>query len=1075
MKIFSPALLAFLLLPVSVAQAAVTIVSGNIYDVGKYSFSQDESLYKTYFEGGDPIYNGPTDSATCWAAGSANIIQCWQDVYATSTNMSSAYGQTAANGLNAGYDDPKGTGYLNVYDYILNNWTHGSGYPVNVITWWMQGKTSGANGVYNSSGSYPNATSYGSFYTEIFGATRPTYGDESMKNAAFYSAQVAEYPTNVEARPSYDGIVKTLEDAFKNDGQAVTLNVMPDGGGSGHVITCWGYETDAKGNIISLILSDSDDKKFGTFMVSLLNKDGVAYLQTDARNSWYHTGAYSVADAVYINTPTPTAKTKTDRAVISSIADGVTASGEITGPVSATTPVTIGGGTYSGSSAPASIVVTSKEGAEGGKITITNSASVSTPMLTIEDGAMLLLYNDLTVKNQSGAQTSRGGVLAKGHLYLHGGNVEVSGFTSSDSGGGIYASGVLKLSTKYDDFSQAAASDARAYVEIKGAGDVNISSNTAATFKSYAVEESEQRLIALAGGGAIASEDSLVIADSGKVSLNDNTATGVNVYGGAAYAYFNAYVDGNSSVEIKRNTLSGTGFETYGGGITGSYVEVNGNGDVTFSGNKVSLENKSTYMQDPRNSSSFRGGATAGGGALAAKAFDYITSGSSQDLQSLAPVSTRLEVNGNNKVLFENNSVSASYAGNGKWSQLTEDCRAQGGALYLDSYVPVASVGSAPLITKGSVSENKGDVIFRNNTVTAESTELKNAEAQGGAVYVAESSELKVQNNEGTVSFEGNKATGDVAQGGAIYNGKNATLSISGNKQNVLFSGNNAAEGNDLYNAEGAKAEIAWNGHVELQNSAETKEQDSVVNKGTLYLAAAQGKSIDFVNAKLNSDAGTVVIGADMAGEKGSGTVKFKDSSDSEEAMSVSAKEGMSVTLEKVSIDLNGMVGASSASHPAVENMVLTSSRNVTLSNLTLAANNVVTMTGQHQLTLSDVVIDLSKAQYTRQETGNRVFYHFDLQSLLGGVVSLDNVVFDASAVEGLGVGVAYGMDFGSDVSFNGDAVTTLQLSGAAPTQVTLKSGMVVFGDASVVPEPATTTLSLLALAGLCFRRRRAC
>ena len=72
MKILSRSLLALLLLTSALpsAQAAVTMVSGNIYDVGKLTYSQDERLD---FDG---TYIGDVDdSPMCWAAAAANVIQ----------------------------------------------------------------------------------------------------------------------------------------------------------------------------------------------------------------------------------------------------------------------------------------------------------------------------------------------------------------------------------------------------------------------------------------------------------------------------------------------------------------------------------------------------------------------------------------------------------------------------------------------------------------------------------------------------------------------------------------------------------------------------------------------------------------------------------------------------------------------------------------------------------------------------------------------------------------------------------------------------------------------------------------
>lgn len=80
------------------AVADVTIASGNVYDVGKYSYRTVSGLPQAY-----------NDTAMCWAAAASNVIQYWQDTY----------GRYAAQGTPQGandtvYTQPAGTGALAV-------------------------------------------------------------------------------------------------------------------------------------------------------------------------------------------------------------------------------------------------------------------------------------------------------------------------------------------------------------------------------------------------------------------------------------------------------------------------------------------------------------------------------------------------------------------------------------------------------------------------------------------------------------------------------------------------------------------------------------------------------------------------------------------------------------------------------------------------------------------------------------------------------------------------------------------------------------------------------------------------
>lgn len=1017
-------------------QADLTVVSGNVYDVGKYSFIRD--------------ITGSTDGAMCWAAAAANVIQHWQDTYISLADDK----DSVPNGTtNTSVIYPRGSGELNVYNAILAGWYSGSGVPYNVFSWWMQGPTPGGLGSrYNGVGAgLKNQDSSGGYYKNLFGSGSgymPVY--PSLKNAPFYSLQIDKFK-NQDINPQISDVCTTLKNAFKVQGQAVSLLVQPTAGGSGHAISCWGYEEDANGNITSLILTDSDDKKFGSFMVNLAEGSGnSAIIQTDRYNSWYH-GDYTIKDVVYITTPTEKAFTREEQAAIDNLENEVLHSGQLTKAVETSKQVIIGGGTYA-SGADEAVLFTSAADA---------NISIDGGQMLIKDGGMALLYGGLTVKNSSGS-----GVVADGHLYIHGGAVDIEDCRSSESGGGIQAT-----DTYGEDIY------AVTYVEMKGAGGVNLSSNTSST-QARAELATNIYEYYNAGGGAVYAEDSLSIRDSGNITIEDNRAEGFNVHGGGIFAKFSTVIDGNGDVSVSRNsTVATEGYVSNGGGIAGMYIDVSQNKAVDFSGNSVTLTNETAkgWIGASEGLNIYEGGASAAGGAIAVHPYVHL---SYYDMMyRLVAVSTKLNMDDNDSVSFKGNGVSVLYTGDiSKDIGInTQPCSACGGAVYLGYDV----VDNAFIGTEASISRNQGNVTFSNNSATSSATRIEEYNAQGGAVYISTASSLTIDSNKGQVSFTENSVAGFVAQGGAIYNA--GILKIT-NNGGVEFSDNTAAEGSHLYNAMGATAEIAWNESVLF--SAENAQNSTVLNMGTMYLAAEEGQSITFHNTTLNTWDGTLYLGKDAAGNEHATTLSFTgDASGQTPAprTDVSSLSGLPTELSGLSLSLNSISSKLGGGKVSVDDLNVSTDTDLVVNGLVLGSNvQLAEKDEAHALTLSNVVVDLGNTKYTVQENerGGKN-YIFDLQSMLSGNITLSGITFDASSfLEPLDFinKDSVCMMFG-DVDFSqkeGSSITLAYVGWSTQSGGYVMDGSnVYFGEYFEVPEPATGTLSLLALTLLAARRRR--
>lgn len=1040
------------------AQAGLTIVSGNVYDVGKGAFCQDSGL-----KGDDPM---------CWAAAAANIIQHWQDTYRE--DFADDPDNVPQGALYTPYKYPRGTRELGAFTHIIDNWYISSGVPYNPISWWMQGASpKGASGRYYPDGAALRDQTTGGYYKKLFGSGArymPVYPD--LTNAPFYSLQIDKFGS-ASTTPQASDVRATLEKAFSVQGQAVSLMVQPAAtGGSGHAISCWGYETDANGVITSLILTDSDDRMFGSFIVNLSEiEGGYATIQTDRYNSWYH-GDYVIKDVVYITTPekttvdigdkpagTTVAYERAPQAEIEDLDNPVTQSGCLTKAVSTSTHVTIGDGTfYLDDEVDQTVIFTTTKDAS---ISIADSDYFSDgALLTVEDGGMALLYGGLSLRGGGSDKNDVRGAEVLGHLYIHGGDVTIENCSTDDRGGAAMQGGVLPPA----DGVVTNGVYATSYIEVKNAGDVKIQDNHSNT-------EYAPSVTVCFGGGAISAEDSFSFRDNKSVVINGNSIEGYFVYGGGAFAHMEASLSGNTELEMRDNNVLASSCIAEGGALAAMFTNICDNESVSFAGNLAQADDCGDYMyQDPATSVVIRG-AHASGGAVAVS-FPSAIADTSGDY-----IPAELHMDGNGSISFSANTAEAILS-----DHPDNDAYASGGGLYVGNLLRQTG---EPVGAVASISGNTAGVDFDGNQALADSYRLQkwggdaNGVARGGAAYVAQNASLSIDSNKGGVTFSNNSAVGsEVSQGGGIYNA--GKLAITRNDA-VTFSNNTADEGSHIFNDAEGVAEIAWNDKVLF--TADTAAGSTVVNKGKMYLAAGQGQEIQFHNTMLDTTQGTLTVGLDTEGAAHATTLTFtKDNTG--ERTDVSTRGGVAVELGGLSLSVGSIAGATGLD-VYLNGVAVATNTGLEVKDMTIGTDmRLEEGSAEHLLTLNKVKIDLRDASAYLTSTDNDKGgkdYVFDLRGMLSGTITLNDVAFDASAFFGTEMDFLNRdrvcMMFG-DVTYFPKTMdkTTISMVGSGGTSVyceVVDGGNVYFGGYFEVPEPATGTLSLLALCALSVRRRR--
>lgn len=232
-------------------------------------------------------------------------------------------------------------------------------------------------------------------------------------------------------------------------------------------------------------------------------------------------------------------------------------------------------------------------------------------------------------------------------------------------------------------------------------------------------------------------------------------------------------------------------------------------------------------------------------------------------------------------------------------------------------------------------------------------------------------------------------------------------------------------------------------------------------NKAVLTLGNG-GK--DLCLKVLSSD--TEILQSDASKQAGSAKVS-----------SLNKEDGLAL-LQKLELKENAIAGQGQDASMA-DGLKIESEADLLIEKMTITSNNSISV-GSNTITLKDVTIDLSAATYELVE--NVCWY--DLSGLFHCEVDMDKVTFDASdlvlpegldsAVVGVGfkfedsaTGVPGVTPLGSNLQVN---IGERMLSAAEIQGNTVLFKGLVSGN---VPEPATGTLSLLALAALAARRRK--
>ncbi len=276
-------------------RAARTLYDNNGKDLsifGDLASSISVSNYQAYLDC-SKLYD---DSKQCWAYTSSNMLQYWQTYYGVFSKKVGEDKEAPVHGYS--YDtsylsELGGTQSLKLNKLFYESFNNKGGQPLNAFGWYLS--------LENDWTGQKDLTSSPGYFQQYFTSYKNT-----TKTVDAQSISSLEAMSN-SLKQAFGYTQQNGEWAQTTMGQITHLE-LKSGSGS-HAITCYGFETDAEGNITALYIVNSDDAKYGIIKVYTKFEefgymDYRLTLHYDEECSGYETyNAWAVTGWSTINTP----------------------------------------------------------------------------------------------------------------------------------------------------------------------------------------------------------------------------------------------------------------------------------------------------------------------------------------------------------------------------------------------------------------------------------------------------------------------------------------------------------------------------------------------------------------------------------------------------------------------------------------------------------------------------------------------------------------------------------------------------------------------------------------------------
>lgn len=374
-------------------------------------------------------------------------------------------------------------------------------------------------------------------------------------------------------------------------------------------------------------------------------------------------------------------------------------------------------------------------------------------------------------------------------------------------------------------------------------------------------------------GGAICAESTIDLCANTKVSFQNN---GSSSYGGAIYGKYIS-LKANNVLSFTENYVATPSYTSHGGAICGSSsgnICVQGNGDVSFSGNwasttsssssyggAVTVENASSMSINENENVIFKSN-----GASSTATISYAHGGAIS-----AGENTSIALNNNNNVLFCGNSVACLFS----------ESDAYGAAIYSGSLSKLELRGNNHVEFRGNYEKEGRDNLasFRLRSIYMIGCELALSAGEGQNIIFYDTLYAKAWSNTLTVTFNDDyvdangisqKGNGDIVFSGKYAMEDLASLKANYSQQELQSSlttevyaitnvcgGCLRIEDGAIFRSYGINLEAGSNASLSLSNGTlevmneGSFSQDAAVNVGDSYSISSKGDTSPALSGNL--------------------------------------------------------------------------------------------------------------------------------------------------------------------------------------------------------------------------------
>lgn len=257
------------------------------------------------------------DANTCWYNSSSNIIQYWQSYYGVFYQGTDKKGteQELVHGYTYDRDYAQklgGTQSLKLDMLMYDSYSNDGGDFLLAAEWYFYG-TDWSGGMLSASapaGGYFYEyfdRNYEDHFSDIYKAGCITV-QQKVNNSQYHDLGTRTDISNYLKEAFGAQTTETGELISTEVGQIVYLGIFgtdKNGQQGGHALTCYGFETNAEGEVVTLYVTNSDDQAYKLFSVDLVYENGATYLyQNGQRWSYASISDWSIDEMEWILTPT---------------------------------------------------------------------------------------------------------------------------------------------------------------------------------------------------------------------------------------------------------------------------------------------------------------------------------------------------------------------------------------------------------------------------------------------------------------------------------------------------------------------------------------------------------------------------------------------------------------------------------------------------------------------------------------------------------------------------------------------------------------------------------------------------